>query len=63
MSRHGSYRMVVSADTAQEAIEIAAEALPPGAELLDSSASRTDENWTVTMKFRGRKKRIPDPPG
>ncbi|RMF09228.1 MAG: hypothetical protein D6763_08160 [Alphaproteobacteria bacterium] len=65
--RPGSYQMMVAADSADQAIDIAAEALPPGAELVDGVAVRTakkeGDEWQVTIKFKGRRRRIPDPPG
>ncbi len=66
--RHGgTYQTVVAADNADEAIAIAAEALPPGAETTDGEAVRTADGisgtWQVTLTFKRGKKRIPDPPG
>jgi|GEM_PF-4627554 len=57
MSRNrGTYEVLVAADTKEEAIAIASEAMPKGAELVSSEAVRVkDEEETtfqVTLKFR-----------
>lgn len=61
----GSYETEVFADSADEAIAIAAEALPPEAEVTESKATPKaggpDGNWTVSLKFKGGKKK-PSPP-
>lgn len=60
-SKHrGEYSTVVSADDADEAVTIATEALPPGAEVTDARAKPSEDgpmdSWQVTLHFRGRKK-------
>lgn len=57
----GSYEADVFADSADEAIAIAAEALPPGAEVTDARALPHPDNdgWRVTLTFRGGKKKAP----
>ena len=57
----GKYEVLVSAETAAEAIEIAAEALPRGAELTRSEARPEGRNtWQVTLAFRGGKRASSD---
>jgi hypothetical protein len=63
MSGHGRgiYETDVFADSADEAIEIAAEGLPPEAELTTAEAiphpSGPEGNWAVSLKFKGGKKK------
>ncbi len=58
MSRlRGTFESVVSARSAQEAIDIAAEGLPKGAELTGSDAADVSaefgrNSWFVTIKFK-----------
>lgn len=57
-----SYTIVVAAATADDAIAIAAEALPIGAALSASEAHRSaghgaDESWTVTLTYSGGTRR------
>ncbi len=58
MSRkRGTFESVVSASTAEEAIEIAAEAVPKGADMtfseaVDASADYGKDSWLVTIKFK-----------
>ncbi len=59
--RGGAYEIIVSASNADEAIEIAAEGLSRGTELLaseaiDISAEHGPDSWKVTLSFRGGKK-------
>jgi hypothetical protein len=51
----GTYEALVAADTASEAIAIASEAMPRGAELVSSEATRepgAEATFRVTLKFR-----------
>lgn len=58
MSRlRGTFESIVSAADAQSAIEIAAEALPKGADLTSSAAEDVSaefgkDSWLVTIKFK-----------
>jgi hypothetical protein len=58
MSRlRGTFESIVSAPTPEAAVEIAAEALPKGAEMLDAaaedaSAEHGKDSWLVTIRFR-----------
>ncbi len=58
MSRlRGTFESVVSAGSAEEAIDIAAEGLPKGSELTGSEASDVSaefgkDSWFVTIKFK-----------
>ncbi|MFN3231663.1 MAG: hypothetical protein ACE363_05835 [Alphaproteobacteria bacterium] len=58
MSRkRGTYDSVVSASSAEEAIQIAAEGVPKGAHLtfsdaLDASKTHGPDSWHVTIKFK-----------
>jgi hypothetical protein len=60
MSRlRGTFESVVSAPTAEAAIDIAAEGLPKGADLTgadaqDVSADFGKDSWLVTIKFKRR---------
>jgi hypothetical protein len=57
----GKYEVTVAADSADEAIEIAAEALPKGSELIKSEAARESEGvWRVKLAFRGGKRASSD---
>lgn len=61
----GKYEVLVSAETAEEAIEIAAEGLPKGAELLkgeaeDVSARHGPESWYVRLAFKGGRRAASD---
>ncbi|MBI1180697.1 MAG: hypothetical protein GC201_09075 [Alphaproteobacteria bacterium] len=56
-ARRGSFESLVSAPTAQAAVEIAGEGLPKGAELVDSTAEDVSgehgpNSWLVTIRFR-----------
>lgn len=63
--KHGHkhlYTVTVTADTAEEAIEIAAEALPRGANILTSNAvSVGNMGWDVSLTFTGGDRRTNDP--
>lgn len=58
MSRlRGTFESIVSAADAQSAIDIAAEALPKGADLTSSEAEDVSvqfgkDSWLVTIKFK-----------
>ncbi|MGE0666418.1 MAG: hypothetical protein AB7O49_07670 [Sphingomonadales bacterium] len=58
MSRlRGTFESIVSASDAQSAIDIAAEALPKGADITGSDAQDVSEefgkdSWLVTIKFK-----------
>jgi hypothetical protein len=58
MSRlRGTFESIVSAPDARSAIEIAAEALPKGADMTSSEAHDVSEefgrdSWLVTIKFK-----------
>jgi len=58
MSRlRGTFESIVSAGDAQTAIDIAAEALPKGADLTSSEAVDVSgefgkDSWLVTIKFK-----------
>lgn len=60
-----TYEVVVAADAAAEAIEVAAEALPPDAVVVESSATPLDDpegaSWQVVLTFTGgaRRKKMP----
>ncbi len=60
MSRlRGTFESIVSASDAQSAIDIAAEALPKGADLTSSEAEDVSgqfgkDSWLVTIKFKRR---------
>lgn len=60
-----TYEVVVAADTAEEAIEVAAEALPADAVVVKSSAVLSDdargESWCVVLTYTGgaRRKKAP----
>ena len=56
-SKRGTYESLVSAKSAEEAIEIAAEAMPKGAEIassraIDAAAECGAHSWLVTIKFK-----------
>ncbi|MDA5195111.1 hypothetical protein [Govanella unica] len=66
--KHGhkhKYTVTVTADSAEEAISVAAEALPKGAEISASEATPTGDNmgWAVTLSFTGGERRTNDPAG
>lgn len=55
-SKGGSYDCVVSAETREDAVEIALEALPKGCVLRDTnvtdvSSEHGKNSWLVTVKF------------
>jgi hypothetical protein len=58
MSRlRGTFESIVSAADAQTAIDIAAEALPKGADMTSSEAQNVSgefgkDSWLVTIKFK-----------
>ncbi len=58
MSRlRGTFESIVSASDAQSAIDIAAEALPKGADMTSSDAQDVSaefgaDSWLVTIKFK-----------
>ncbi len=58
MSRlRGTFESIVSAGDAQTAIDIAAEALPKGADMTSSAAADVSgefgkDSWLVTIKFK-----------
>ena len=61
MSRaRGTYDALVSASSADEAIDIALEALPKGASLISSAAisveSESEPTFQVTLRFRRAEK-------
>lgn len=65
-SAHGhrhKYTVVIAADSAHEAIEVAAEALPRGASIIasDATPTGTDMGWAVTLTFTGGDRRTNDP--
>lgn len=64
--KHGhknKYTVIVTADSAEEAIAVAAEALPKGAVIATSAATPTGDNmgWAVTLTFSGGERRTNDP--
>ena len=58
MSRlRGTFESIVSASDAQSAIDIAAEAIPTGADMTSSEAEDVSgqfgkDSWQVTIKFK-----------
>jgi hypothetical protein len=57
----GKYEALVAAESATEAVEIAAEALPRGVSLIESKAeAEGHKTWRVTLKFRGGKRASSD---
>lgn len=57
--RGSEYSMVVFADNRDEAVAVAAEGLPSGAEILEARASETadDGSWHVVLRYRGGPKK------
>jgi hypothetical protein len=56
-ARRGTFESLVSAADAGEAVKIAAEALPKGAEMTfsdaaDVSSDHGPDSWFVTIKFK-----------
>lgn len=65
-TKHSSkYEITVFADSAAEAIDVAAEALPRDARLIDSQAKpvpgATDGSWRVILSYSGGSRRTNDP--
>ena len=56
-AKRGTFQHLVYADSADEAVEIASEACPKGAEVtstevIDAAAECGPHSWLVTIKFK-----------
>ncbi len=59
-----TYEVVVAADDAAEAVEVAAEALPRDAVVVEGTAEpvpEADGSWRVILRYTGGSRRTNDP--